>query len=407
VNTRAVAVTGLGLVTPAGIGVPATWQWMLDGKPTARTDSRLAGLRVDFCCPVEGFDAGALLGPRLGRRLDPAGRFALAAAREAVADAGLDPAGWDGARVGVVLGVASNSDAEYPVQYGRLNAGRPETVSPLLIPRSLTSMVAAEVSLDLGARGPSLATSTACASGTTALGIACELIRSGVCDLVISGGSESACTSMSATGFDQLGALSRRGHDPAGASRPFDADRAGFVLGEGAGILVLERPAHARARGARIRAQLRGHGSSCDAHHVTAPQPDGSGLADAVRAALADAGLAPYDIGHVNAHGTGTPLNDAAEAAALHRVFHRPPPVTAGKSVLGHALGAAGGIEAALTVLALQHRLIPPTANLDTPDPALDLDVVAKVPRPTPTDAAVSVSSGFGGQNAVLVLTAT
>lgn len=399
------AVTGLGLVTPAGFGVAAGWEHLLGGEPTARTDPRLAGLNVDFSCQAGDFDPVALLGGRLARRLDRFAQLAVLAAREAVADAGLDPAGWDADRVGVVLGVSASSTDTHAAEYGRLAEGRPDRVSPLMVPRSIPNMAAGEVGLDLGARGPNLVTSTACASGTTALGIACDLLRAGTCDVVLAGGAESGRTPMVATSFDRLGALSRRRHDPAGASRPFDADRDGFVLGEGAGVLVLERAADARARGARPRARLAGHGSAADAHHFTAPRPDGAGLARAVRAALADAGLAPHEIGHVNAHGTGTTLNDLAEAAALRQVFRDPPPVTAVKSVIGHCLGAAGAIEAAVTVLTLQHGLIPPTANLDRPDDAIDLDVVTKVPRRARLQAAVSVSSGFGGQNAAVVLT--
>ncbi|WP_329499288.1 beta-ketoacyl-[acyl-carrier-protein] synthase family protein [Kitasatospora herbaricolor] len=402
-----VAVTGLGLVTPAGIGAGPTWAHFLSGAPTAAPDPDLAGLEVDFSCRVGELDAAGRLGGRLARRLDRFGQMAVIAAREAVADAGLDPAAWDGPRVAVVLGVSSNSVATYPVEYGRLAAGRPDLVSALMLPRSVPNMVAGEVSMDLGARGPSFVVSTACASGTTALGVARDLLRSAACDIVISGGSDSHRTPMSATSFTRLGALSRRRGDPGGASRPFDADRDGFVLGEGAGILVLEREEYARARGARVLARLSGHGASCDAHHYAAPSPDGDGLGRAVRAALDDAGLAPGDIGHVNAHGTSTVLNDTAEAAALHAVFRRPPPVTANKSVIGHSVGAAGAIEAALTVLTLRHGVVPPTANLDRMDGAIALDVVTKVPRPVPgLRAAVSVSSGFGGQNAAVVLTA-
>ncbi|MFF2044247.1 beta-ketoacyl-[acyl-carrier-protein] synthase family protein [Kitasatospora sp. NPDC058170] len=403
---KAVAVTGLGMVTPAGFGAAATWERFCDGRPTARHDPALAGLNVDFSCRVDAYDAPALLGGRLARRLDRFAQLAVLAAREAVADARLDPAGWDGTRVGVVLGVSANSVEHYRVEYARMDEGRPDRVSPLMLPRSIPNMAAGEVGLDLGVLGPSLVTSTACASGTTALGLACGLIRAGSCDVVLAGGTDSPRSPMVATAFDRLGALSRRRHDPVGASRPFDADRDGFVLGEGAGVLVLERVDHARARGVRPRAYLAGHGSAADAYHFTAPRPDGDGLARAVEAALADAGLAPHEIGHVNAHGTGTALNDPAEAAALHRVFHRPPPVTANKSVIGHTMGAAGAIEAALTVLTLQHGLIPPTANLDRMDGAIDLDVVTKVPRPLDVRAAVSVSSGFGGQNAAVVLTA-
>ncbi|MFD7905660.1 beta-ketoacyl-[acyl-carrier-protein] synthase family protein [Kitasatospora sp. NPDC059722] len=405
-STRAVAVTGLGLVTPAGSGAAAVWERFLDAGPTARPDPELAGLAVDFSCRLDGFDPPALLGGRLARRLDRFCQMAVVAARQAVADAGLDPAEWDGTRVGAVLGVSANSSHTYAVEYARLAEGRADRISPLMLPRSIPNMAAGEVALDLGVLGPSLVTSTACASGTTALALACDLIRSGTCDLVLAGGTDSARTAMTAAAFDRLGALSRRRHDPAGASRPFDADRDGFVLAEGAGVLVLERLGHARARGVRPRALLAGHGASSDAHHFTAPHPGGDGLARAVRAALADAGLAPYEIGHVNAHGTGTPLNDPAEAAALRQVFHRPPPVTANKSVIGHTMGAAGAIEAAVAVLSLQHRLVPPTANLDRLDDAVDLDVVTKAPRPLAVPTALSVSSGFGGQNAAVVLTA-
>ncbi|MFJ9694568.1 beta-ketoacyl-[acyl-carrier-protein] synthase family protein [Kitasatospora sp. NPDC101183] len=405
-SPRAVAVTGLGLVTPAGCGAEAVWNRFLDARPTARRDPELAGLAVDFSCPVADFDPAALLGGRLARRLDRYSQMAVAAARQAVADAGLDPGEWDGTRVGVVLGVSANSVHTYAVEYARLAEGRADRVSPLMLPRSIPNMAAGEVSLDLGARGPALVVSTACASGTSALALAADLLRAGTCDLVLAGGTDSPRTPMTAVAFDRLGALSRRRHDPEGASRPFDADRDGFVLGEGAGVLVLERAEHARARGARPYAHLAGHGSAADAHHPTAPDPDGEGLARAARAALADAGLAPYEIGHVNAHGTGTALNDPAEAAALRRVFHRPPPVTANKSVIGHCMGAAGAIEAALTVLTLRHRLIPPTANLDRLDDGIGLDVVAKAPRPLDAPAALTVSSGFGGHSAAVVLTA-
>ncbi|MFE3881005.1 beta-ketoacyl-[acyl-carrier-protein] synthase family protein [Kitasatospora sp. NPDC059146] len=401
-----VAVTGLGLVTPAGSGADAVWEHFLGAAPTARPDPELLGLNVDFSCRVADFDPPALLGGRLARRLDRFSQLAVVAARQAVADAGLDPAHWDGTRVGVVLGVSATSVQTHVVEYGRLAAGRADRISPLMIPRSIPNMAAGEVSLDLGALGPGLVVSTACASGTSALALGSDLIRAGTCDLVLAGGTDSARSAMTCVGFDRLGALSRRRHDPAGASRPFDADRDGFVLGEGAGVLLLERTDHARARGARVRGYLAGHGAGGDAHHFTAPHPGGDGLARAVRAALADAGLAPEEIGHVNAHGTGTTLNDPAEAAALRQVFRRPPPVTANKSVIGHTMGAAGAIEAALTVLALQQRLVPPTANLDRLDDAIGLDVVTKAPRPVDAPSALSVSCGFGGQNAAVVLTA-
>ncbi|WP_258177682.1 beta-ketoacyl-[acyl-carrier-protein] synthase family protein [Streptomyces solincola] len=401
-----VTVTGLGMVTPAGIGAAATWDGLLAGAPTAATDPVLAGLHQDFCCRVPGFDAHALLGRRLAWRLDRGTHLALVAAREAVADAGLDPADWPAPRVAVVMGVGTCSFEHYEREFARAADGRPETVSPFALPRSIPNMVPGEIGLDLGAQGPNLAVSTACASGTTALGVARDLLRSGSCDIVLAGGAESVCHRIPAICFGQMGALSGRRDDPAHASRPFDRGRDGFVLGEGAAVLVLERADHARARGARALAHLAGYGASCDAHHVTSPHPDGRGLAQAVHGALAAAGLRPEDVDHVNAHGTSTPYNDEAEARALHAVFPRTPPVTALKSVLGHSIGGAGAIEAAATVLALRHQVVPPTANLDDPDPALDLDIVAKVPRPLRMRAALSTSSGFGGQNAAVVLTA-
>ncbi|AYN37994.1 beta-ketoacyl-[acyl-carrier-protein] synthase family protein [Streptomyces dangxiongensis] len=406
VRRAPVAVTGLGLVTPAGIGQDAAWTGLCAGQSTAAADPALDGLPVAFSCQVPGLDAAGLLGHRLARRLDRFTTFALLAAREAVADARLAPHGWDGARVGVVMGVGTGSMQGWQAEFDRLADRTPQRVSPLALPRSVPNMAAAEIALDLGALGPNMVVSTACASGTSAIGLARDWLLSGQCDLVLAGGSESARLRMTAACFAQMRALSRRSAAPDAASRPFDRDRDGFVLGEGAGVLVLERTEDARARGVRPTALLAGFGSSCDAHHFTAPHPDGDGAARAVSGALADAGLGPEDIDHVNAHGTATPQGDAAEHNALHRVFHRPPPVTALKGTIGHAIGGAGAIEAACTVLTLRHQLIPPTANLDTLDPSMDLDVVAKAPRRHRIRAAVSNSFGFGGQNAVLAFTA-
>lgn len=399
-----VAVTGLGLVTPAGIGEQATWQGLLAARSTAKRDPVLAGLPVDISCQVPEFDAHRLIGRQLAWRLDRAGAMAVLAARNATADAGLSPAEWDAARVGVVIGTGTASMERYDAEYAKLGAGRPLSISPLAVTRSVPNMPAADIALDLTARGPNFAVSTACASGTTALGVARDLLRAGTCDIVLAGGTESARCRMPAACFHRMGALSQRLGQPAAASRPFDAERDGFVLAEGAAVLVLERPEHARARGARPRALLAGYGASCDAHHFAAPDPEGRGAAAALRAALRDAGLDPADIGHVNAHGTGTRLNDQAECHALRSVFTAPPPVTSLKGALGHAIGAAGAIEAAVTVLSLQHGTIPPTANLDRQDPDIDLDIVTKVPRTAALTAAASTSFAFGGQNAALVL---
>ncbi|MEW2133962.1 beta-ketoacyl-[acyl-carrier-protein] synthase family protein [Streptomyces sp. NPDC005435] len=401
-----VAVTGLGLVTPAGIGREAAWAGLCAGLSTAAADPVLDGLPVAFSCRVPELDTAGLLGHRLSRRLDRFTTFALLAAREAVADARTGPDGWESTRVGVVMGVGTGSMQGWQAEFDRLADQVPERVSPLALPRSVPNMAAAEIALDLGVTGPNMVVSTACASGTSAIGLARDWLLSGACDLVLAGGSESARLPMTAACFAQMRALSRRSDAPHEASRPFDRDRDGFVLGEGAAVLVLERAEDARARGSRPAAYVSGFGASCDAHHFTAPHPGGDGAARAIQGALADAGLAPEDVDHVNAHGTSTPQGDLAEHNALHRVFRRPPPVTAVKGTIGHAIGGAGAIEAACTVLTLRHQLIPPTANLHTLDPAIDLDVVSKAPRAQEVRAAISSSFGFGGQNAVLAFTA-
>lgn len=401
-----IAVTGIGLVTPAGIGSEPTWQGLLEGLSTATVDPELTKLAVDFTCRVAAFTPEELLGRTFDWQPDRAVRFALVAAREAVIDAGLRSGGWDPTRVAVVLGVGSNSLDRYPREYARINAGRAHMMPPLALSRSVPGMVSAEVALDLGARGPSLSVATGCASGTTALGVARDLLRGGSCDIVVTGGAESGCSYASIACHQQTDLLSERVDDPEGASRPFDRDRDGFVLGEGAGILVLERVGHAAARGARPRALLAGFGATSDSHDLSVPHPEGRGTAEAMRIALRDAGLTPADIGHVNAHGLSTVEHDLAEFRALRTVFGTPPPVTANKSVIGHTLGAAGGIEAAVTVLTLQRGIIPPTANLDSLDPAIGLDVVRKAARPATIGAALSNSIGFGGQNASAVFTA-
>ncbi len=402
----AAAVTGLGLVTPAGIGVTPNWERICAGESTASTDPALEGIPVDFDCRVPGFDAGTLLGPKAARRLDRFVQLAVVAAREAVADSGLDPGTWDGARVGVVLGCGMGGAATWEAQHRRLMAHGAGRVSAMLIPMLVPNMVAGQLAMEFGATGPNLVTATACASGATAIGVARDLLRAGACDVVLTGGTEAGLTPLCIAGFAQMGALSRRTGDPGSASRPFDVDRDGFVAAEAAGVLVLERDADARARGARVRANIIGYGASADAYHATAPDPEGAGAERAIRAALADASVSPDEIQHVNAHGTSTPLNDIAEARVLRRVLADGAAVTSTKGVTGHALGAAGAIEAGYTVLAMEHGVIPPTANLDSQDPEIDLDIVTKSPRERRLELAMSDSFGFGGQNAVLVMSA-
>ncbi|WP_267244796.1 beta-ketoacyl-[acyl-carrier-protein] synthase family protein [Streptomyces sp. PR69] len=402
-----VAVTGLGLITPAGVGVEAGWRTLCDGVSTASEDPVLQGTPVPFSCRVPDIDAAEAVGRKLTWRTDSFIHFAVAAAREAVADAGLDPRDacrWEADRVGVVMGVGATSQENHPREYAKLLRGQHTTLSPTIVPRSVPNMAAGEIAADLDARGANLCTSTACASGATAIGVARQLIASGACDTVIAGGSESARNSVfTALPFWRMGVLSGRAHDPAGASRPFDADRDGFVLGEGAGVMVLERLGAARARRARIHAVLAGFGATADAFHPVAPHPEGDGARRALLAALADAGLEAGDIGHVNAHATATRRNDLVEGRVLREVFPHFPPVTATKSVIGHALGAAGAIEAVCSVLALARGCVPPTANLDRQDPEIDLDIVQKTPCERRLEAVASCSFGFGGQNAALV----
>jgi 3-oxoacyl-[acyl-carrier-protein] synthase II len=404
--TTGVVVTGLGLVTAAGVGTEPTWRGVCAGESAAATDPALAGLPVDFSCRVPEFDTRALLGRRASMQYDRFVQLGIIAAQEAVADAGLDPQTWDGARVGVVVGCGLGGSGTWETEYRKFRDDGPDTVSSLMMPLLIPNMVAGHLGIRFRATGPNLVTATACASGATAIGVARDMLRQGVCDVVLAGGTEAAVVPLIVTGFSRMRALSSRGESPATASRPFDTDRDGFVIGEGSGILVLERADHAEARGARVRARLVGYGASADAYHATAPDPSGSGVERAVRTALADAGAVPSDVDHVHAHGTSTPLNDLSEARVLARCLGHGPAVTSAKGVLGHTLGAAGAIGAALTVLTLESGLIPPTANLVSQDPEIEIDVVADTPRRQRVDLALTNSFGFGGQNAVLAFAA-
>ncbi|MFB7512729.1 beta-ketoacyl-[acyl-carrier-protein] synthase family protein [Streptomyces sp. NPDC056144] len=398
-----VAVTGLGLVTPAGIGVEESWRVIREGRGTQAAEvPELKTATTRTACRVPGFDGAELLGMRRAHRLDLFSQFALVAVREALADAGLDPESWDGTRVAVVMGNSTGGLASLSDAHEAFAQDGPRAVPPLLLPLYLPNMAAGQVAIEFHALGPCLAVSTACASGATALGTARDLLLAGRCDIAIAGGTEAPLTPLCVSGFANLGALASA-PDPSTSSRPFDVTRDGFVIAEGAGVVVLEREADARARGGRVRALLAGYGASADAHHPTSPHPEGRGLALALRGALADAGLSGSDIDHVNAHGTGTPRGDAAEAAVLREVVGQPV-VTSVKGVTGHALAAAGAIEAVCTVLSVETGEVPPTANLTELDPRMDIDVPRTVVR-RPVRAAISTSIGFGGQNAALVMT--
>ncbi|MFJ4920673.1 beta-ketoacyl-[acyl-carrier-protein] synthase family protein [Streptomyces sp. NPDC088725] len=401
-TAETVAVSGVGVVSPAGADETSFWDGLCAGRSFARRSAELAGMPVDFACAIDGLDVDEAVGGRSVWRMARFVKLGLIAARQAVADAGLDPATWDGRRVGVVLGVGVGGVSVLTDNALKLEAQGPGAVSPLLVPMMIPNAAGGEVAIALKAQGPSLAPATACASGATAIAVARDLLVTGQCDIVVAGGAESVLTPLVVTAFARMGALSRRTGDPGAASRPFAQDRDGFVIGEGAAMVVLEREADARARGRVPRALLAGTGSSTDAYHPTAPEPQGRGAQAAVEAALREAGWSAADVDHVNAHGTSTPLNDAMEGMLISRVFPHRPSVTAPKGVVGHTLAAAGAIEAVACVLTLEHGVVPPIANLDAPAVEFDLDCVTKTPRRQQVERAVSHSFGFGGHNVVL-----
>ncbi|GAA1351733.1 beta-ketoacyl-[acyl-carrier-protein] synthase family protein [Saccharothrix algeriensis] len=401
----AAVVTGLGVVSPAGHGVADNWAAVVRGDPVAAAHPDLAGLPVDVACRVPAFDAARAFGAQRARGTDRYAQLALLAAREAVADSRLDTGSWDAARVAVVLGTAAAGTATAEEQQARLLDRGAHRVSAATLPMALSNVAAARVAMEFGARGPSLSVSTACASGATAIGVGRDLLRTGTVDVVIAGAADAAVTPLYIGAFHRMRALSRGRPDPSTASRPFDRERDGFVLGEGAGVLVLETERHAAGRGARVLGSVRGHGATCDAHHITAPDPEGTGAEQAMRAALRDAGVDAREVGYVNAHGTSTRLNDAVEAAVVHRVLGGGAAVSSTKGVIGHPLGAAGAIEAVYCVLALREGRLPPTANFVEGDPGMALDLVTGAARDRRTSVALSNSFGFGGHNAVLLFT--
>lgn len=407
---RDVAVTGLGAVTPHGLGTAALWKGLLDGTPRAATVGGVDDLAmaVDFACEVPGFDPGDHLPRKLARQLDRSSQFGLVATAEALEGAGLVDgdgrlSGADRERTSIVMGTGLGSVLALLDEQHRLTERGADRVRPYLAVALPPNMTAGQAAIRHGMQGASLVVATACASGGDALGHGLDLIRAGRADVVVAGGAEAPIAPVTLASFAAAGALSRRRDDPATASRPFDVDRDGFVLGEGAGVVVLERADHARARGATIHALLAGHGATTDAHHATQPAPDGVAATRAIRLALAGAELSPGDVDHVNAHGTSTKANDAAEAAALRAALgdHAGEVVvTSTKSTIGHLFGAAGAVEAVATVLALREGVVPPTASTTTLD--VDLEVVLARPRQVAVDVALSSSLGFGGHNAVL-----
>jgi len=402
-----VVVTGVGVKTPAGNDVASFWDQLRAGRASARTIESFdpAGLSITFAGEVRDFDAVEYFGPKEARRQDRVTQLGFGAAADALGDAG--ELGADPSRCAVIIatGVGGLHTLE---ENQRLYFDKgPSRVSPFFVPMMMPNATAGVVAMQLGWTGPNLCVATACAAGAHAIGEGVRLIRDGTADVVMAGGTEAAVTPLTIAAFARMGALSSRNDAPERASRPFDAERDGFVIGEGAGCVVLEPLERARARGATVYGEVAGYGRNADAYHITAPSPGGAGAAVCMQLALDDAAMEPSAIGHVNAHGTSTPLNDAAEAEAIRKVFgDAPPVVTSTKGVTGHLIGAAGAVEAVAALLSVREGMVPPTANLERVGDDIELDVVAGTEREIGAKPAISNSFGFGGHNASLVLTA-
>ena len=409
--SRRVVVTGLGAIASLGHTVDAFWASLVAGRSGIDRVTQFDA--TDYACQigaeVRDWDAAQHMDPKDARRNDRYTQFGFCAARQAVRDAGLDPAREDGDRMGVIIGSGIGGMHTYESQLGVLAERGPRKVSPFTIPSLIVNMCPGLVAIDLGARGPSFGLVSACASGTHALGEASHCIRRGEADVMIAGGSEASITPFAYAAFCSMKAMSTRNDAPPQASRPFDAERDGFVMGEGAGVLVLESLEHAMARGARIYCELLGYAATCDAFHITQPDPEGRGLMLAMSRALAYSGLAPAQVDYINAHGTSTPYNDKFETLAIKKVFGdhaRKVAVSSTKSMTGHLLGAAGGIESVVCVKTIQTGTIAPTINLTNPDPDCDLDYVPNVARSAPVRTVLSNNLGFGGQNASIIFRA-
>jgi 3-oxoacyl-[acyl-carrier-protein] synthase II len=403
-----VVVTGLGVKTPAGNDVASFWEQLCAGRASARRIESFdpADLSITFAGEVRDFDAVEYFGPKEARRQDRVTQLGFGAAADALGDAG--ELGADPSRCAVIIatGVGGLHTLE---ENERLYFEKgPSRVSPFFVPMMMPNATAGVVAMQLGWTGPNLCVATACAAGAHAIGEGVRLIRDGTADVVMAGGTEAAVTPLTIAAFARMGALSSRNDAPERASRPFDADRDGFVIGEGAGCVVLEPLERARARGATIYGEVAGYGRNADAYHITAPSPGGAGAAVCMQLALDDAAVEPSAIGHVNAHGTSTPLNDAAEAEAVRKVFgDSAPVVTSTKGVTGHLIGAAGAVEAVAALLSVRDGIVPPTANLEKLGDDIELDVVAGSPREIGPKPAISNSFGFGGHNACLVIAPT
>ena len=404
-----VVITGMGVLTPLGIGLAQFWEGIAAGSsgvgPLTVCDPEDSPVRI--AAEVKGFDAREYMEAKEARRISRASQFAVAAARMALSDSGLVVDAANRHDIGALIANGSTSPPDTEAAARTLFERGAGKVNPFYITSALPNMPSCQVAIQLGLLGYNTAIATACAASAQAIGEAAEVIRRGDALAMLAGGTEAPICRLTLASFAAIRALSTRNHDPAGASRPFDRGRDGFVLGEGAGVLVLEQLSHARRRGARIYAELIGYAASCDAYHVTAPHPDGDGAARAMIRAMARARISPQQVDYINAHATGTPAGDVAETLAIKRALgeYAPSvPISATKSMIGHLTSAAGAVEATATILALNHGLIPPTINLDDPDPQCDLDYVPNQARPAALEIALSNSFGFGGVNGVLVL---
>jgi 3-oxoacyl-[acyl-carrier-protein] synthase II len=415
-SERRVVITGLGALTPVGNNTEEFWSALKQGKsgigPITKFDVSAKDAAGEFkyvtriAGEVRNFDETKYIDKKEARRLDPYLKYAIATSAMAVEDAALDPAKVDATRFGVLIGSGIGGISTLIEGEKVLNEKGPDRVSPFVIPMLIVNMAAGLVSMRFGAKGPNSSVVTACATGNHSIGDAARIIERGDADVMIAGGAEAIIVPITIAGFCSMKAMSTRNEEPEKASRPFDAGRDGFVCGEGAGIVVLESLEHAVRRDARIYAEVVGYGMTGDAHHMTAPDPDGDGATRAMQLALKEAGVEPAAVGYINAHGTSTPYNDKFETIAIKRVFGdhaRKLAVSSTKSMTGHLLGAAGGIEAIATTLALHHGLLPPTINYETPDPECDLDYVPNQARKVDVEYALSNAFGFGGTNATLL----
>ena len=406
---RRVVVTGMGLICGAGNTKEEVWASLLAGRSAVGPISRfdVSSFPVRFASEVRNFDPLRFIEKKEVKKMDPFIHYAVAASQEAMDDSGLPVTAENATRMGVFIGSGIGGFGVIEREHEKFLKGGPGRISPFFIPAAIVNLAAGQVSIRFGLKGPNSATCTACSTGAHAVGDSFKIIQRGDADAMVCGGAEAAITPMGVGGFAAMRALSTRNDDPGHASRPFDQDRDGFVIGEGAGVLILEELEHARARGAKIYAEMAGYGMSSDAFHITQPSEDGDGAVRVMMNAIRDAGIEPHEVGYINAHGTSTFYNDKLETMAIKRVFGEAAysiPVSSTKSMMGHLLGAAGGVEAGITALSLREQLVPPTANYEKPDPDCDLDYVPNTARRVQFRYGLSNSFGFGGTNAALLM---